>query len=926
MSDQEKKVLISVQLSTEEAIKNMAKAQSAIRKLRDENAVMSKDYEKNSESIAANSVQIKNLTTTLNAHQKVALANSATTNGETGAYAKLNLQYAVSAQKAKDLAAAYGVNSVEAKKASIEALAMADKLKAIDSSVGQNQRSVGDYGIAVKKLPGIFGEMQEKGQSVLVALRTKFDSVKGATMDFTAAMLAQKEAQAAAMLAAEKAAIAEGELAAAEAAGTATATQAATAEGLRATATASATVATEAGATAMKILKFAIASTGIGILVIALGAVVSYFTSTNEGAKKFKQVMNGVNAVIESGVKVMGSLGKLIVDVLTGNTKELAKDWDMVKGNIAGATTEIGKNYKAAEQNTKNQQMMAKREREWSMQRLVLLKEFEDAKIMASKKSSLDDEGKAKSAKRAMQLNEQIYQNDLKIAKNKAVMVENEQKLVSKKDYQAITDAKNKVQEIINAHSQQQLTIGNLLGKTEQRIDASNKAAIKSNADKLEKEKQAIEKAEAEKRRVETERLKKLKENSDAEVSIIESNLKISQLKQAERVAGLKLSDDEIYTNRINSINETTNAELEILDSKLLSEQITQDEFNKSSILATQNRLTSIAEETARFTDENTKKDKERRDTDLSNQLAAVTGNIDLEFKLKEQFRERERQAEILAAETTHASVELINAKYRQLENDADTEKFKKKFEAIKKYADSVNGILSGANELSKQIEAGQLQDAEDANSKKIADLDERLKKGSISQKEHDKQVAASAAELDKKKAKIARDQAIREKELSLFSAIVNTASAIVEALPNIPLSILAGVTGAIEIGTILATPLPKASKGMLLKGKSHAAGGIPIEAEGGEAIINKKSTAMYGDLLSAINVAGGGIAFSSTPRFTNDGGYTARSASNGSGVTEDQIQRAMEKAVAKIKVVTTIEDFRKADDNYTDVQARGTF
>ena len=47
-----------------------------------------------------------------------------------------------------------------------------------------------------------------------------------------------------------------------------------------------------------------------------------------------------------------------------------------------------------------------------------------------------------------MQINELIFQNDLKIAKNKALMVENEQKLVSKKDYQAIQDAKNKVDEL----------------------------------------------------------------------------------------------------------------------------------------------------------------------------------------------------------------------------------------------------------------------------------------------------------------------------------------------------------------------------------------------------------------------------------------------------------------------------------------------
>jgi hypothetical protein len=61
---------------------------------------------------------------------------------------------------------------------------------------------------------------------------------------------------------------------------------------------------------------------------------------------------------------------------------------------------------------------------------------------------------------------------------------------------------------------------------------------------------------------------------------------------------------------------------------------------------------------------------------------------------------------------------------------------------------------------------------------------------------------------------------------------------------------------------------VPEAANGLLV-GPSHAKGGIKIntpggmiEAEGGEAIINKKSTAMFKPILSAINQAGGGVKF----------------------------------------------------------------
>jgi hypothetical protein len=75
---------------------------------------------------------------------------------------------------------------------------------------------------------------------------------------------------------------------------------------------------------------------------------------------------------------------------------------------------------------------------------------------------------------------------------------------------------------------------------------------------------------------------------------------------------------------------------------------------------------------------------------------------------------------------------------------------------------------------------------------------------------------------------------------------------------------------------------IPKAANGMLV-GNSHAQGGIKIgtpsgmiEAEGGEVIINKRSSAMFKPILSAINEAGGGVKFANggaifAPTMNND-------------------------------------------------------
>jgi hypothetical protein len=58
-------------------------------------------------------------------------------------------------------------------------------------------------------------------------------------------------------------------------------------------------------------------------------------------------------------------------------------------------------------------------------------------------------------------------------------------------------------------------------------------------------------------------------------------------------------------------------------------------------------------------------------------------------------------------------------------------------------------------------------------------------------------------------------------------------------------------------------------ANGGMVQGKSHAQGGEKfavggrvVELEGGEAVINKRSTAMFSSQLSAMNAAGGGVKF----------------------------------------------------------------
>jgi len=86
-----------------------------------------------------------------------------------------------------------------------------------------------------------------------------------------------------------------------------------------------------------------------------------------------------------------------------------------------------------------------------------------------------------------------------------------------------------------------------------------------------------------------------------------------------------------------------------------------------------------------------------------------------------------------------------------------------------------------------------------------LSALEEKNKKGIISDKEYAKQKSA----LELKKAK-------QEQAQGIFNAVISTAQAVIGfladpgGLPGVALSVLAGLTGAIEIAKIKSEPLPK--------------------------------------------------------------------------------------------------------------------
>ena len=111
------------------------------------------------------------------------------------------------------------------------------------------------------------------------------------------------------------------------------------------------------------------------------------------------------------------------------------------------------------------------------------------------------------------------------------------------------------------------------------------------------------------------------------------------------------------------------------------------------------------------------------------------------------------------------------------------------------------------------------------------------------------------------KQAEISKKIAQQEKKKALFNIAINTATAIVKSLPNIPLSIIVGALGAIQAGVVASTPIPQ-----FAKGTNYSPAGVALVGEKGRELIQSPSgEIMLANNPSLVNLQRGSKVFTNT-------------------------------------------------------------
>ena len=268
--------------------------------------------------------------------------------------------------------------------------------------------------------------------------------------------------------------------------------------------------------------------------------------------------------------------------------------------------------------------------------------------------------------------------------------------------------------------------------------------------------------------------------------------------------------------------------------------------------------------------------------------------------------------------ELTATIYDSIAAK-RQQELDEWVENNKDAFDEIADMEKSLSSRRDKLNEMLKMAEGQRYRDILD----ELANID-KAEENNANSKEA---LMQQQAEMQHKIDMAEYNGAIMRKAAGITDAVINTALGVTEALPNFVLAGIVGALGAIQIGTVSAQPLPpkpekaKFELGGEIIGNSHSRGGVAIEAEGGEYIVNKNAYSKYGGLIRALNESG-------RRKFANGGDVTPNVSTPQSSdlIDYDLLANTMVVALKANPMFVSVTEIRSVENRLKAVESKTSF
>ena len=460
-------------------------------------------------------------------------------------------------------------------------------------------------------------------------------------------------------------------------------------------------------------------------------------------------------------------------------------------------------------------------------------------------------------------------------------------------------------------------------------------------------------------------RLAQAKKATDEAVKQKQKELEL--ICQAEDMA-LSLVKEGIEKQR-QTINLQYDRQIEDLKRKLSSEKNLTDAakkaLNDSMVLAEQKRDADLKKLSDESIQALIKKETERIQLQLDSVKEGTSQEHNLRLSLIEQNRQAELAANLQLAEELRQSEADINAAYNKQITDENEAFRKEQFDRQSEYIrlEWENRILRAKEGTSQEYDL-KLQQAQaeydvlvnmDAVTKAALYESDAAYENAKLQGEKNIQNAIKARISAENEAVLAQMAAVTTitdafssmldsfaednealaafaKTVALFNIGLSTAEAIskgVAAAQSVPFpgniaaiattiaSVMANIAKAKQL--VSKEKNPKFGEGGDVSGPSHASGGVTIEMEGGEGIINKHSMSnpLLRSIASAVNVAGGGVPFSNVPIFPSV---------SGGGFDTAELKAVFVEALKEMPVpVVSVVEFTEVQDRVKMIQNNST-
>ena len=391
----------------------------------------------------------------------------------------------------------------------------------------------------------------------------------------------------------------------------------------------------------------------------------------------------------------------------------------------------------------------------------------------------------------------------------------------------------------VKGYSKEEIAIRQNLAKEMQ--DKLDEFSIKYNSDR---EKKDVENA-----------LAVVKKGSQEEL-----DLKLHQLelqREAEIDAAEKTGEDvflidEKYAKKKQELNERhASDQVQLIAENAAHEQEIRDAAYVMDTLALKKQLASkeitqqeYAELEYQLKLNYARKTAEAAIDALESELATANLSTDKREKLEEKLAKLKAD---LAQKEAEAEIEAINKVTK-----ADEKAQKERQKNLKKWLQTASQAVGTIGNLVSSIYDGQIQKIEEereANEEKYDEDIERIENlaesGAISEEEAEArkraakdQTEAKNKELERQKQEIAHKQAVWNKGVQVAETGIATARGIMEAFQLGPIAgavmaAVIGAMGAMQVATILATPIPSYADGT--KGNDRHPGGTALVGDAGK-------------------------------------------------------------------------------------------